>query len=412
MRVLVADKTIESRETLALRVEEALRQAGLRRAELIKVDPVAMASQLAHEPPIACFIGPACYDSLESTLANVQAVFPKVSIALVLSNELYAQEAIELRRTLKARIIPLADLGQMAQFVLDSEQAVASKSQMLNRGVLSVAQCKGGVGASSLCLALATCWLEHGLKVAVVDLDDLSPMISNWAGVSSSKRSLIAEQLRSGAAQGNVLELVQHVDYYGENLGILAQPENYSDAFHFKADILDGAPSSSVFMENVLRGLKEFYDIVVIDLGRSWGVAAFSALTCSDKVAFVVDDDRSSLSVSLENLARLYRESEDSSEFDLSQWSVVLNAHTSYSMKELEFISRVKDSSLFEINNSNFIIPYSAQGKEWIGSEKSLYDLAESKVRRKIEELAYHLLPYKRREPVLNLLPRLGKRSG
>jgi len=104
-----------------------------------------------------------------------------VPLGVVLANEVYATEAVELRRIVSARIMPIADIAQMAQFILDFDSQMGPDAVLRNRGVITLLQFKGGVGTTTLAAALGACWARHDLKTVLVDLDDVSAHLSSWA---------------------------------------------------------------------------------------------------------------------------------------------------------------------------------------------------------------------------------------
>lgn len=395
MRILILDTDSSARATVVARVEEALRQAGLRRVEIIESEPAALATLVAEEPPHLCFIGPGCYRTLEPDLARYRVIYPRVPVAVVLNNEVYAAEAVELRRVLKIRIIPIADIGQMAQFVLDCDIPTAGPSSTKNRGVISVTQLKGGVGASTVATSLAACWARNGMSVALVDLDDLNPTITDWARVGASQRRLVSESLREGQVPRYKLrELLYPVEGFNDTLRVFGQPEHYGEGFHFKADVLDGVPSISGYVSSLIEALQEEFDVVVIDTGRSWGISTFAALPMSQKVVAVVDDDALSLRRTLDNFARIHRESDDSSEFDLAKWSFCLNAFTNRVLTVDEVMEEIQNLDVFPSKVDLFTLPYSEKGREWGLSSLALFDLAEHGIRASLCEIAFNLVPF------------------
>ena len=199
MRILVIDTDPKTREVLVTRLREALRQADRKRAEIVSGGLELLSSIEGIESASLGFIGPGCYQELESAVSRFRAVYPDVPLGVVLENSVYATQALELRRYVSARIMPLADIAQMAQFVLDGEAKGGSGATVRNRGVIAVTQCKGGVGVTSVALALAACWAKHELSVALLDLDDFNPQLTVWAKSGASERRAVLEFLQAGA---------------------------------------------------------------------------------------------------------------------------------------------------------------------------------------------------------------------
>ncbi len=413
MRILVLDSDSSARATVVSRIEEALRQAGVRRVELIESTPAGLASLVAEAPPNICFLGPGCYRDLEQSLHHCRVSYPRVPVALILSNEIYSAEAVELRRSLKIRIIPIADIGQMAQFVLDCDAPSAGPATGSKGTIISVLQFKGGVGATTLTAGLGACWARHGVSAVMVDFDDVNPQLTDWARVGASQRRLISEGVRAAEVpKYRIRELIYPVEDFSEKLFVVGQPEHYGEGFHFKADVLENTPSIVNYVSSLLDALQSEYDVVIIDCGRSWGLSTFAALTASQRVLTVIDDDAASLRRTFDNFGRIHRESDDPSEFDLGKWSFVLNAHTGRVLTVEEVTEEIGDADVFPGKPELMTIPFSDKGREWSLTSQSFYDLAEPYVKAALAEQAFRLFPFQHEVQSPQLIDRLRKMVG
>jgi len=397
MKILLVDPVDAQRELAQTRIEEALRQVGLKRVEIIAVHPDNVSEELVEEEElIAGFLGPGCYTLAEQVIQVVRGSYPEAQVALILENDVYAEKAVELRRVLSIRITAIADIAQMAAFILDSEAAVNAAPGTRSRGVVSVLQLKGGVGASSMASALAACWARHDLSVALVDFDDVNPQITDWSRAGTSQRKTVAELLRAGdVPKFRVNELVNPVEGYDGKLVVVPQPERYHESFHYKADVLDGAPSAAQFVNSLLSVLREEFDAIVIDCGRSWGIATFCCLPKSQHLMLVTDDDGMSVRRTLDNLSRMVAESDDPQEFDFSRWSILLNGYTSKLISRKDLSDEIKDLNLFAESSVLYTVPFSERGRQWGAPGESFYDLAEESVRDGIQQIAFNLIPFK-----------------
>lgn len=258
-----------------------------------------------------------------------------------------------------------------------------------SNAIVAVAQFKGGVGATTLAISIACCWARHGLRVALVDLDDVNPHLTAWACVGESFRESVGQALRRGKVTGSeVAELTFPVETFEGQLVVVPQPSPYHESFQFKADVLEGSASASEFVPALFESLKKNYDIIVIDLGGSWGMASFAALPLCDRILLVVDDDPVSINRSLENLQRLKRESDDEREFNFERWSIVMNGFTNRLMTPKELVSRVKKTKLFPSSSELFVVPFSEPGRDWGRPGYSFYDCADAKSKESIRRLA------------------------
>ncbi|MBL7662684.1 AAA family ATPase [bacterium] len=417
MRILVVDKDEASRALLMSRVEEAIRQVGLKRVDLALGDYSLFSELATTEPCGAIFLGPSLIGEVESAMQLARAGFPSVPLALVLDNEVYAERAVELRRLLPIRLIAIADIPQMAAFLLDSETELNTLPGNKNRGVVAVTQLKGGVGCSTVAAALASCWARHGLSTALVDLDDVNPQLSDWARANTSQRLAVSELLRQGeVSKQRINDLVSPVDGYDGKLVVVPQPELYRESFHFKADVLEHAPSAVNFVKTLISLLREEFDVVVVDVGRSWGVASFAMLPISQHILLVMDDDGMSVRRSIDNLQRLVKESDDAEEFDLSRWSVVLNAVTGKLLTAKDVATELQELELFPETSNLYTMPFSETGRQWGAPGQSYFDLAEPQGRQAVQHIAFSIIPFRQElvieQPLEKLIKGVQKLTG
>lgn len=398
MQILVIDKHQEFRSTLSARVAEAVRQAGLRGCAIQEVDLLELESHVREFEDVIGFLGPGCYDNIEHAMALFHSVYPTSPVALVLENTVYPSVALELRRETNIRVMPLADIVQMAQFVLDYEARLAGDdTRQRSRGVIGVAQLKGGVGATTVAVSLASCWARNGLSVALVDLDDISPSVTDWAKVPTGKKKALSEMLAAGSVPVfRVNELFHQVEGFDKRLAVVPQPERYQESFHYKADVLDSVPSCAEFVRSLLTTLEQIFDVVVIDLGRSWGIATFAALPRCRSVLLVTGDGSDCVERSVANLSRLHRESDDPEEFDLARWRLVVNGYGGDRLLAEEVFAKFEAADLL-LGADLAVISHATRGVDWATTDKSFYDLTDAATGQLYSELAFSLVPFHRR---------------
>ena len=396
MQIVLVDSDNEQIGILNERVDQAVKQAALRRVKIEACHSSQIAQLATNLDPDGIILGPGTFDECEQLVDKLKSIFPNANIAIVLQNDVYAIEAVRLRRLSGVRVIPIADIANLAHFLLDSFEISRRSSGGDNEGIIGVAQLKGGVGCSTVAAALAACRASYGDSIALVDLDDTNPQLTDWARVGVGKRSVVAELLRAGQVPPyRLAECLHSIEEANGVLSIVGQPENYHESFHFKADVLEGAPSSQVFIESLLPQLREQFDMVVIDFGRSWGVSQFASLPFCQEVLLVLDDDALTLKRTIDSLRRLSRESEDKKELDFSKWRVVMNAYTGRLLSPNDVSDEFDDSGVFPESADLHVIPFSEKGRQWGAPGKTFYDLAEEPIRREYAKLANEILPLK-----------------
>lgn len=262
--------------------------------------------------------------------------------------------------------------------------------------VIGLAQTKGGVGVTTLCAAIGSSWARQGLKVVLVDLDDVTPALTMWAAPSPAQYNTLSDIMRvvepSAITKEMVRALLVPVHGSGGDLLVLPQPKNYNEAFHFKANILEDALSISDLILRLFELLREECDLILVDMGRTWGLASFAALYLVDRVVHVIDDDALSLKISLATVERLARESDDPDEFDFKKWDILLNGYSGKVLTPKQVASAVERTGVYHAETRLHVVPFSARGRSWIEHGKTLYDLGEREVQKVIEEIGRALL--------------------
>ncbi|MBX7136526.1 MAG: AAA family ATPase [Oligoflexia bacterium] len=395
MKLVIVDSAAENRAALQGRIAEALRQADLKNTQIIELDPARIETFEWHQVS-GCLVGPGCFEHLEECVQRVRLMNPNGALGAVLLAEDYSGSAVILRKKLPIQVIPLDDVVQLAGFLIDAEsRSTAVETESRNRGVIGIAQLKGGVGCTTLTAALASCWARHGLSVAALDFDDVNPQLTAWARVGVVQRTVTSEFLRTGEVPAQrVNEMLHPVEGFEGRFVVVGQPEAYNESFHYKANVLDGAPSASEFVNSLIATLSNEFDAVIIDLARSWGVATFTALPLCSQLVLVTDDDGMSVRRTLDAFQRLRKESDDPEEFNLDKWSVVLNGFTGKLITPKEVATEIQEMDLLSAQSSLFTVPFSESGRQWGAPGQSMFETADPRTREVLRRMACNLIPF------------------
>lgn len=410
MQLVVIDHQPDLMAALVGRLQEAMRQAEVRRIEIIEVNPAGLA-RLDWPNVVGCLIGPGCIDTVSQILEEIRSNLPVGPVATILEAETYDQAAVGLRKQMSIQILRFDDLTQLAGFVIDCDSAAASApGGQHSKGVVGVCQLKGGVGNTTIATAIAGCWARHGLSVAAIDLDDLNPQLTAWGRVGIAQRTVASELLRAGEVPaGRVNELVYPVEGFDGKFVIVGQPDAYNESFHFKANVIEGAPSAAEYIQSLIFNLQSEFDAVVIDMARSWGIASFATLPLCQAILLVTDDDGMSVRRTLDTLQRLKKESDDSDEFDFSRWSLVLNGYTGQLISPKEIAAEIQEMELFPAESNLYTVPFSESGRQWGAPGQTFFDTAEAESRKVIRNIASAIIPF-RYEPEQSMSDKFMKR--
>ena len=399
MYVVVIDKSPQSAAGLLGRITAASGEADLKTVEAVQLDATSIA-EFNWKEVSGCVIGPSSYEDLEEILERVSPVFQGGLIAAVLDDDTYATQAIQLSKRLRIHLIPLSGIVQLGSFLVECERkAVYLASGGRGQGPIGICQLKGGVGATTITAALAACWAKNGLSVAAIDLDDVNPQLTAWARVGLVQRTVTSEFLRCGEVPAaRVNELVHPVEGFDGRLVVVGQPEAYNESFHFKANVIDGAPSSSDFIRSLFSVLVPEFDVVIVDMGRSWGIANFAALQLCQSLVMVSDDDGMSVRRTIDAFQRLRQESDDPNEFDLAKWRFLLNRYSGELVGTKEVAHELSQIGFPFSKDLVSVVPYSETGRQWGAPGQSFYELAESEIREDFTALAASFVPFRYQE--------------
>lgn len=395
MNIFVFEQNKDSLSLVMRRLRRAVSQAGLKRIRFNSGGVSELSNlRLNSEAQDCVIIGPSHSADFEIAVEKVKNVVPKVPLAAIFPNDLYALDGVRARKELGLRILALADIGNIAQFLLDTSEKGVQSLASEEKSIIGVCQVKGGVGASTLAASLAATWIKSGESVCLVDLDVFCPQLSRWSKMPMDKRDMMAEFLKLGEVPAYRLpEVLHHFDSASGKFSLVGQPRLYSDGFHQISDVISGAPSSEGFMSSLFSALSEMYDLVVVDFGRFWGVSHFATMALCQDVVLVLDEQRVSVTNTIDSIRRMSRESDKQEEFDFSKWSLVLNGYTGTALSSSEVKGELLDSGLFSESKDIHIIPFCEKSRSWTETQQTFYDVCQKPARSSIEYLANSLVP-------------------
>ena len=392
MEFLVIDMTPPLRASLVGRVQEAVRQAGIQQVSVTEADPLNL-DGVEWNHVLGCFIGSGCGSVAKELLTKIQSARGECPIAIVLDSETYVSEAVRIHKLVGHTVLVETDLTQMATFVFDCERRSSGRQVgFKERQVIGFVQNQGGVGSSSLCLAVASSLAARGYSAVLVDFDEVSADLTEAAAVPVSNRGMVSEFVRTGIVSSErIRDALFRLPGRDQRVAIIPQPLLFQEGFHLKASVLDGAPAASEYVQHLFQTLLGDFDFVLLDCSRSWGVATFAALPWCSKIFLVVNDDRRAVKRSLEAVARLRDESGDADEFNMSKWALILNRFSgdAQHLKQIENLAVELDlsglqSAIFPINISK-----SANLPKHGG--ESFFETADPKMKKQIEMLSLSL---------------------
>lgn len=389
MQILIVDISPPLRAMLLGRAQEAARQAGLQRVSVIEVDPLNL-DTVAWDVTIGCLFGSGCGPLIREVLDKVGTLKPACPVGIVVDPDTYVSDGVAIYKALGKAVMCETDLPQLATFIVDSERGASHRGKGAHRRcVIGVTQCKGGVGATTVATSLGVCLARAGKSVVLIDGDDVSPQLTMWARVPQTQRAAVGRILRHGGLDvGTLRDFVFPITGFDSRLVVVGQPVLYGESFHLRAPVIEGAPSSADFIGELLTLVSLEYDVVILDMSRSWGISSFAALRWCDRVLAVVNDDGLAVHMTCSALKRMSSESGDPEEFNFSKWSGVLTMHTGARLSEIDLVQAFQEYEVASEVLTCHRISYCDEGRLWGAHSESFYDLATQRVRNQVETLA------------------------
>jgi hypothetical protein len=174
----------------------------------------------------------------------------------------------------------------------------------------------------------------------------------------------------------------------------MGQPESYGDSFHFKANAISDAPSVGNFVQSLIEELRAEFDVVALDLGRSWGLGSLAALPLCNKILLVMDDDPIGKSQTLKTCERLVHQAKTESQLGIKNWNVVLNAHTGSLLSPKELQQSLEKIDIFPPNRGFFVVSYTGSGRYWGAPGTTLFEIGGRKTKNELTVMASQLAPF------------------
>lgn len=141
--------------------------------------------------------------------------------------------------------------------------------------ILAVANQKGGVGKTTTSIHLADAWRRSGKRVLLVDLDQQTHATDWMLGVDPGAAGAVAA-LRTGRITDADLFPVEGRD----GLHILPASSALADAELFLAGEIGG----EFMLRDALQGVRDRFDLVVIDCAPAVSIITINALAAADAV--------------------------------------------------------------------------------------------------------------------------------
>jgi cellulose biosynthesis protein BcsQ len=146
--------------------------------------------------------------------------------------------------------------------------------------------------------------------------------------------------------------------------------------------------------------LSQEFDVVVLDLSNSWGIATFVALSLCQRIMLVMDDHPVSVEQTLYCSERIIRESNNDQLLGIKNWHIVINKYTSSLVTISNLQLRLEQIDLFPPSRGLHYVPYSKHlASSKAKSKQTLYQSSDKRLIAKLQDLAFAGATFVRKRP-------------
>lgn len=191
---------------------------------------------------------------------------------------------------------------------------------------------KGGVGKTTTAVSVGQAWAKMGKKVLFVDLD-------SQANLTSMLSTLEPDQHEFTIRDAFLDKENFHIEQIEENIDLVPSELSLSN---FDRDTA-AVTGREYLLADLLRGVKDRYDFIIIDCPPALGLITYNALIASDHLVMVSTADGLSYS-GMVMIANLYSDVRSNARLnkDLKLTGVVITRYEKNRLSDM-YIQKVKD---------------------------------------------------------------------
>lgn len=191
---------------------------------------------------------------------------------------------------------------------------------------------KGGVGKTTTAVSVGQAWAKMGKRVLFVDLD-------SQANLTSMLSTLEPDQHEFTIRDAFLDKDNFHIEQIEENIDLVPSELSLSN---FDRDTA-AVTGREYLLADLLRGVKDRYDFIIIDCPPALGLITYNALIASDHLVMVSTADGLSYS-GMVMIANLYSDVRSNARLnkDLKLTGVVITRYEKNRLSDM-YIQKVKD---------------------------------------------------------------------
>ena len=376
MKILIVDKNSEGQASLAKIVEsfDSNEQDTLD----LSVSLAGEGEYLERAPHCdVLLLGPGCADDAALMARRARAASGTIQILLIVSDDTYstgifrAAHVAGVRKVLSESGSSLDLLQELVSIHEEFRRAGRAKSGTL----VVITHAKGGVGASTMCAALAEACNEAGRWTLLWDFDLETRDLCRSLTVPVEKNCPMDGWL-DGTAELTRQAFKEALVAVADNTSMLRPPAVLQSRYR-----LSGTMQGCAVMQRLIDLARCSHDNVIVDLAGHMNPAAEVLLRAADTVVMVVDDSVLGLSAAHEHIAEILAVLKG------DETLRVVCSGTTLKLSEISAqlgAGRGLSKDVFSLP----VFPVDSAAGRWPGTGKTLYRLGRKETQQAVEDLA------------------------
>lgn len=379
MKILISDKSTASQSSIASKIH-SMNSSDLEalNIEIKLAQPPQIIDKLSEVDLL--ILGPQLGEEAQKIATEMRLVNPGLHTILFVTGRSYRAGAYRFARNSSVRKIFSLECDELDFF----QELVKVHGELCETGkiragrVIAVTHAKGGLGATTICAALAECCYRAGKETLLMDGDIESRDLTR-ALFSDGSNALTFDDWIKGKQTISRENLRTACSYVGDGLYILPPPVESAAAFDFV-----GHPDCLDSIRRIIDLSRVLFDNVIIDTAGRMSPATSLLMREADAIVVVVDDSPmglASISSFLELLLGVLPHVDS---------IYMLRSGTKLTSEEIRGLVDEKND-LEELDWSLPVVPFDQAAAHWPGSHRTLYSSGTVATRRTFDEIAVTL---------------------
>lgn len=285
MKLLIVDSSTEAQALCAKRIE-AFNQSDMEMLDLkVKLVGERECAERVHEADVLV-LGAGLGERATALARQATSIAPWIHIIMFVSDEAYGGGAFRAAHSVGVRKV-FPDSASPLDFL---QELVAIHAEFRKEGrtregrVVAVTHAKGGVGATSICAALAEVCSVYHRRTMLWDLDVETRDLSRSLTVNGVEAKVVSAWVNGGREISRE-SLKDALIPISSDVSVLMPPDRMAESM----DLVCHTDGMGI-AQRIVELSRVLFDVILIDTGGRMGPATGAILRSADVVLIVIDD--------------------------------------------------------------------------------------------------------------------------